>query len=146
MTTTMKNALAAEIDFINGILAYESTDSLELIQSLDEAKVQVEGYMSDYNEDLPEGLTDPETMMLVWNYCVTEEKKAYQAMKVQQYDDQFAAEHPDSIRFRKQYEDGSSCFFDPDALSRDLMRTGYDATHREIIAKALTAYAKTCNQ
>lgn len=143
MTTKMHDALINEIAFIFDVLEHEDIRSLELINTIDEAKAQVEGYMGDYNEDLPEGLTDPETMMMVWNYCIEKLRKEAEDRRIQEEDDRFAQLLPNTIRFRKAFEDGSSCFFDPDQLSYDLMRTGYDEIHREIIAKALTAYVKT---
>lgn len=143
MTTKLHDALINEIAFVFDVLEHEDIESLYTIDTLSEAADQSEGYASAWGDELPEGLTDPETMMMVWNYCIEELRKAAEQKKIQQQDDQIAAMNPDCLRFRNAYEDGSSAFFDPDQLIHDLQRTGYDEIHREIIAKAMMAYHKS---
>lgn len=92
--------------------------------------------------DIPEDMT-AEILAYYWNDCL-ENEESRKAAEIEAKDDQFEAMHPGMLRFRKAYEDGSSCFFDPDQLSSDLQRTRYDEVHREIIAKALIAYQKSC--
>lgn len=110
------------------------------------AKEALRNMMGWFKEgvEIPEDMT-PEILSYYWNDLL-ETSEARKAAEIEAKDDQFAAMHPDMLRFRKAYEDGSSCFFGPDQLSHDLQRTGYDEKHREIIAKALMAYYKTCNQ
>lgn len=90
--------------------------------------------------EIPEDMS-AEILAYYWNDTL-ENMKADKAAEIKAKDDQIAAMHPEYLRFRNAYEDGSSAFFDPDQLTHDLIRTGYDEAHREIIAKALTAYAK----
>lgn len=94
--------------------------------------------------EIPEDMT-PEILAYYWNEEL-KELAAEKAAKIEAQDDQIATMNPDCLRFRKAYEDGSSAFFDPDQLTHDLIRTGYDETHREIIAKAMMAYLKVYNQ
>lgn len=140
--TTMKSFFPNEVAFMEDHLAFADSSSLELLNSLDEAQVQIDGMVADYGTDLPEMLKQPEIMLAVFNQVAREEIERSKQMKIQEQDDQIAAMNPDCIRFRKAYEDGSSAFFDPDQLTHDLIRTGYDEVHREIIAKALIAYHK----
>lgn len=76
MTEKMKAALAEEIEAIFQYNAYADLDELELMTNLDDAKTQIEGMQEfrDPDEPLIGGLNDPATMLLVWNYCVTEDK------------------------------------------------------------------------
>lgn len=145
MTTTMINILTKEIAAIEDWLQFDDGEELTTFESLEEAKVQIEGMQNDF-EEFPETLSDPEIMLICWNYVVDQKKALLEKKRIEQQDDQIAAQNPDCLRFRKAYDDGSSAFFDPDQLSHDLQRTGYDAIHRAIIAKALVTYQKTCNQ
>ena len=90
--------------------------------------------------EIPEDMT-AEILAYYWNDFI-ETKEARKAAEIEAQDNLIAEQHPDCLRFRGAYEDGSSAFFDPDQLTHDLIRTGYDEIHREIIAKALMAYAK----
>lgn len=67
MTTELKNALKTEIEFINEWNAYPDSE-LEPITNIDDAMTQIEGM--ELADDFPEGLKNPETLMLVWNYCL----------------------------------------------------------------------------
>ena len=142
MTTTMIEALREEIDFISGIIEYSDDQDLVELKSIDDAKVQSTEFINDYAPDIPGSLADPEVMMMAWNAAVREEKAIRRHRKIEQEDEENAKRFPESLRFKAAYEDGSSCFFDPDQLSHDLCRVGYDEVHREIITKALTAYMK----
>lgn len=77
MTDKMKTALAEEIDLIQNWLAYEDANELEYMTSLSDARVQIHGMTAgrDPDDPLPAGLLDPATMLIVWNYCVDEEKR-----------------------------------------------------------------------
>ena len=79
MTDKMKTALAEEIDCIFSWLAYEDANELGYLTHIDEAKSQIDGMNQDRDPDdpLPGGLNDPATMLIVWNYCVAEEKARY---------------------------------------------------------------------
>ena len=142
MTTTMIEALKEEIAFISSILEHSDEQELVELVTMDEAKQQAADYIYSYAPDIPGSLADPETMMMAWNAAVREEKTIRRHRKIEQEDEENAKRFPDSLRFKAAYEDGSSCFFDPDQLSHDLCRVGYDEVHREIIAKALMAYLK----
>ena len=77
MTHAMESALAEEIDTIFSYLAYEDENDLEYMTTLDDAQLQIDGINGgrDPDDPLPEGLNDPATMLIVWNYCVAVEKK-----------------------------------------------------------------------
>ena len=77
MTDKMKTALAEEIDLIQNWLAYEDANELEYMTTLSDAVVQIDGMTKgrDPDDPLPVGLLDPATMLIVWNYCVDEEKR-----------------------------------------------------------------------
>ena len=135
MTTKMHDMLIDEIAFIFDCLEYEDISNLETIDTIEEAKAQTEEYDRCFCGDIPEGLNDPEIMMMVWNYCLNEKKKA----DVIKLDDEIAAEHPDHLRFRDAYDDGSSAFFDLEMFEDDLIRRGYDKNHRNIVLAALKA-------
>ena len=142
MTTAIIEALREEIDFLHSILEYSDDQELVELETMNEARQQSIDYMNDYAPDLPGALMDPENMMMAWNAAVREEKAIRRRRKIEQEDEENAKRFPDDLRFKAAYEDGSSCFFNPDQLSHDLCRVGYDEVHREIIAKALTAYLK----
>ena len=76
MTYAMKAALSAEIDKIEAWLAYEDADELEYMRTTDDAQIQIDGMLEcmDPDDPFPEGLRDPATMMIVWNYCVELQK------------------------------------------------------------------------
>ena len=142
MTTAIIEALREEIDFLHGILEYSDDQELVELETMDEARQQSIDYMNDYAPDLPGALMDPENMMMAWNAAVRQEKTLRHKRQLEKQDDEIARMNPDCLRFRAAYEDGTSAFFDPDQLTHDLIRTGYDEVHREIIAKALMAYMK----
>ena len=77
MTDAMKDALSAEIDKIEAWLAYEDVDELEYMRTTDDAQIQIDGMLEcmDPDDPFPEGLRDPATMMIVWNYCVELQKR-----------------------------------------------------------------------
>jgi len=127
--------------FVESLMEYPSDELVPM--TVEEAEVNLAEYRK-CGIDIPEQMT-AEILSYIWNTMLqdVEEEKA---AGIQAMDDETAARFPDYLRFRKSYEDGSSAFFDPDQLSADLMRAGYDEVHREIIAKALMAYVKTCNQ
>lgn len=70
MTETLKKVLQDEIQFITEDIAYECLDDLLPLQTLAESTAQVNDYIDDFGDDLPEALRDPVIMMLVWNYCL----------------------------------------------------------------------------
>ena len=70
MTETLKKVLQDEIQFITGDIAYECLDDLRPLQTLAESTAQVNDYIDDYGDDLPEALRDPVILMMVWNYCL----------------------------------------------------------------------------
>jgi hypothetical protein len=96
MTTALKTAPEKEIAFILNVLQYENLEELENITTTDEAYDQIAEYRRSFGDDLPEGLTEPEVMMLVWNYCLS---KMWQD-KLTSEEEKLAAAHPDWIRFR----------------------------------------------
>lgn len=77
MTDIMKSALAAEIDTIRSWIAYEDSEYLMEITTLEEAQLQIECMTTgrDPDEPLPAGLLDPATMMTVWNHCIAAERQ-----------------------------------------------------------------------
>lgn len=137
MTTAMQKTLAAEIDFMDDYLAFPG-EELHLMETLEDARIQIEGMSADIGEDLPAVLKDPETMLLVFNHCV-QQYNLREKQRIQEEDDANAARYPDSLRFRNAYENGSSAFFDLDMVSADLFNAHYDAVHLEIILAALKA-------
>lgn len=142
MTTAIIEALKEEIAFISSILEYSDEQELVELVTMDEAKQQAADYINSYAPDIPGSLADPETMMMAWNAAVRQEKTLRHKRQLEKQDDEIARMNPDCLRFRAAYEDGTSAFFDPDQLTHDLIRTGYDEVHWEIIAKALMAYLK----
>ena len=77
MTDAMKAALAAEIDKVEAWLAYEDADELKYMYTTDDAQIQIDGMLECMDPDdlFPEGLRDPATMLIVWNYCVELQKR-----------------------------------------------------------------------
>lgn len=143
MTNTMKNALAKEIDFINDCLAYENTAELQTLETIADAELQISGYEDSFGEDLPEGLKDPATMILVWNYCVAEEKAAYAKQEAERQDAMIREAHPDWLEYSGEYADPAlgSVWFDPEQV-RSMMTWGhYDETHIRVMLDALKAWA-----
>lgn len=76
MTEKMKAALAEEIEVISQWLEYAEENDLVPFDTLEDAKIQIDGMNEDRDPDDPliGGLNDPATMLIVWNYCVAEEK------------------------------------------------------------------------
>ena len=128
--------------FVTEIIDHDCSGDLQPITAKEALKTMMEWFKEGV--EMPEDLT-PEILAYYWNDAL-ESMESKKAMKIQEDDDKIAAMNPDCLRFQKAYEDGTSAFFDPDQLTYDLQRTGYDEVHREIIAKALMAYQKTCNQ
>lgn len=144
MTTTMKNALAKEIDFINDLLAYENTVELEPLETIADAELQISGYEDSFGNDLPEGLKDPATMILVWNHCVAEEKAAYAKQQAEQKDAMIREAYPNWLEYSGEYEDPAlgSLWFDPDQVRSVMTIYGhYDEAHIKVMLDALRAWA-----
>ena len=146
MTTAMMKALEAEIDFMSNWLSYSDTDGLEEITSLEEAQVEIDGILGDYDgDDFPEGLKDPATMMIVFNHCFEQEFEKAEQRRQQEEDDRIAATHPDWIRIRNRYNYGRSAFFDPVQIEWELSsKLHYDDVHRAIFLEALSHYQEAC--
>jgi len=142
MTSTMIKILTKEIAAIEDWLQFDDGEELTTFDSLDDAKSQIDGMKADM-EDFPETLSDPEIMLLCWNYVVEQKKATLEQKRIEKQDDEIAFMNPDCLRFRKVYDDGSSAFFDTDQLYRDLLKAGYDAQHRIIILDALNNYHRT---
>lgn len=125
--------------FVTEIIDHDDRGDLQPMTAKEALRTMMEWFKEGV--EIPEDMT-PEILAYYWNDAL-ENEAAEKAAKIEAQDDQIAAMNPDYLRFRKAYEDGSSAFFDPDQLIHDLQRTGYDETHHEIIAKALTAYHKS---
>lgn len=70
MTDSLKKDLSEEISFMQNWLAYPD-DELVPMETLEDARIQIEGMVNDYDgPDFPEALKIPEIMLLVFNYCV----------------------------------------------------------------------------
>lgn len=70
MTDSLKKDLSEEISFMQNWLAYPD-DELVPMETLEDARIQIEGMVNDYDgPDFPETLKIPEIMLLVFNYCV----------------------------------------------------------------------------
>lgn len=83
MTEKMKVALDDEIDCVFSWLAYEDANELEYITTLSDAQEQINGMTEGLSEDdnFSKGLRDPATMLIVWNYCVAEEKERLERIR-----------------------------------------------------------------
>lgn len=125
--------------FVNEIFEHSTVEKVPM-NAKEALRTLMEWYKCGVN--IPEDMT-AEILSYIWNECIENDKEA-KAAGIAAMDEEIAARYPNDLRFRKAYEDGSSAFFDPDQLSMDLQRTGYDEVHREIIAKALMAYQKSC--
>ena len=125
--------------FVNDCIEHSGNpDELKPMTPKEALRTMMEWYKDGV--EIPEDMS-AEILAYYWNDAL-ESMKAEKAAEIKARDDQIAAMHPECLRFKNAYEDGSSAFFDPDQLTNDLIRTGYDEAHREIIAKALVAYAK----
>ena len=124
--------------FVTTIMDQDDRGDLQPITAKEALRTMMEWYKDGV--EIPEDMT-AEILAYYWNDALENKAAGVAAL-----DEEIAARYPNDLRFRKAYKDGSSAFFDPDQLSHDLQRTGYDEVHREIIAKALVEYQKTCNQ
>ena len=139
----MKETFKEEMDFLSMITEYES--GLEPIHNLKEAMVNIEGWQADGYDEFPKSFTrvdGPSILMALWNTFITPDEETKESIRKETWEEQFKADHPDWLAFDNYYPDGSCLFISPDWLSDNLARSGYDESHRELIAKALMAYHK----
>ena len=141
MTSAMIKALEAEISFMENWLEYPD-DDLELMKSLDDAQCEIDGILESYDgSDFPDGLKDAETMLLVWNYVVGERLEVERLERLV-IDDDVAKKHPDWLRFRNRYADGTSVFIDTEELAWQLVqRMHFDQEHVDVILEAVEKLA-----
>ena len=139
----MKETFSEELSFLKMITEYEG--DLEQIHNLKEAMVNIEGWQNDGYDDFPQSFTrmeGPSILMSLWNTFIVPDDETKKAISSEEYDERFKADHPDWLAFDSYYPDGSTLFINPDSISEMLIQHHYDAAHRELIAKALTAYHK----
>lgn len=69
MTAALKIALEKEIAFIFNVMQQADIRELEQLTMIDEALEVSKAYRRSFGVIMPEGLIQPEIMLLVWNYC-----------------------------------------------------------------------------
>ena len=74
LTAKLEAALQEEISFISRSLAEAEDNQVYMLFSVTEAMEKAEGYIeSTGRRNFPAALSNPETMLLVYNHCVLQE-------------------------------------------------------------------------
>ena len=137
----MKEVFKKELDFLQMITEYET--DLEPLHNLKEAMVDIEGWKNDGYDEFPESFltaTGPSVLMALWNTFIVPDEETKEAIRNEEYEEQFKRDHPDWLAFDNYYSDGSCLFFDPESIYCLLRHANYDTAHCELIVKALKAY------
>ena len=132
--------------FVTEIIDHDDSGDLKPITTKEALRNMMEWFKEGV--EIPEDMT-PEILSYYWNDAIETmeaEKAAKAAAEIKAQDDFTRENHPDWLEFPKAYESGASLWIDPDWFSNDLRKLGYDEKHREIIAKALMAYQKQCQE
>jgi len=138
MTKAMEKLLKSEINFIR--CWTEHGDEIGPMESLEDAKTQIDGMVNDYNgDDFPEGLKDPETMLMCWNFVVMD----IRIQRAKKNDDEIRHFHPDWIEIKRPCSDPGlgSMWFGPDDLRDALRNARYDDAHIQMVLEALAEKA-----
>jgi hypothetical protein len=137
----MKEVFQKELSFLESITEYES--GLEPISNMMEAAEDIRSWQADGYDDFPEsftGVNGPSILMALWNTFITPDEETKKAIKNEEYDEQFKADHPECLAFDFYYPDRSTLFISTDSIEDILRMHHYDSAHCEVVTAALKAY------
>lgn len=66
----MKPELKEGYDFVNSMMEYEDPEYLEPFTDLQTVKEHIDLYVEGWQDEFPQILRDPETLMTIWNECL----------------------------------------------------------------------------
>lgn len=142
----MREVFKDELAFLNMVTDYET--GLEPFRNMKEASLNIEAWKKEWSCDdgFPASFTRPDgpsILMSLWNTFIVPDEETKQAIKDEEYDEQFKKDHPDWLAFDACYPNGSCLFIDPESIDFILQQHNYDAAHRELIVEAIKAYHKS---